>query len=583
MYTRNRLRTKTLRIIRVSAVFLMMISLQAGARGLSQTITLKMENVPLQTLFNELARQSGYNFVYTGQVLEAAERVSIDVRNVSLQRALTICLQGIPLDYMIIDKIVVIKPKALPSSPAHLADSAHLIRGTVLNEKGQPLAGASVKVKGTSKGTSTDNDGTFSIEAGDKSILIISYIGYNPTEVVAGSIASHVLALTPVDASLTETVVTAFGIQKQERSLGYASSTVTAKELTEAGNTNFASALYGKAAGVTIKTAPGGASSAVNVQIRGINSLQYNEPPLFVVDGIILRNEGQAGAAGINNGGFYDDQRIRGNGILDVNPEDIESLTVLKGASATALYGSDAVGGVIVITTKKGARGRAPAVDFNYFGSEEQAAFLPRYQNIYGQGYDVPTNLAVGASADGTFPDAPSPAGFRPNFRAYANFGPKMEGQKVRWWDGSIRPYSPQPDNYKDIFRNGYSSSANVSLSNQTENANYRFSFSRLDYGSIQRESGIQKNTFSLNSTLKLSKNLSTDIIVNYVNTITHDRPYQTNRLAQSFDGFFGREEDTRLVLQKYQTTEGYDWVPYNQTARNPAEAFVIQCAAQSI
>ncbi|RYE27189.1 MAG: SusC/RagA family TonB-linked outer membrane protein [Sphingobacteriaceae bacterium] len=448
------------------------------------------------------------------------------------------------------------------------------VTGTVTDETG-PAPNVSVLVVGKSTGTQTDSRGKYSINVPQGASLRFSFVGYSPKEIVVGNQTVINVQLGATNNQLNEVVVTSFGIKRQERALGYATSTVTAKELTEAGNTNFASALYGKAPGVRLSTSPGGASSAVNLTIRGINSLSSTVQPLLVVDGVIVRNDQQNGTNGANNGGFYDDQRIRGNGILDINPEDIESLTVLKGASATALYGSDASGGVLVITTKKGIKGKGPTVNFNYYGTVEQAAFLPDFQNVYGQGYDRATNLAVGATEEGWIADAKSPTGYRPNFRSYAEFGPKMEGQMVRWWDGSIRAYSPQPNNYRDIFRTGYSSLANVSLSNQTDNADYRISASRLDYDGIQRKSNQQKNTFNLNSTLKLSDKMSVDIIANYVNTLTHNRPYLTNRLAASYDGFFGREEDTKLILDKYQTSQGYSWVPYNQTARNPSEAFV--------
>jgi len=450
------------------------------------------------------------------------------------------------------------------------------VTGTVSDDSG-PVPGASVVIKGTTKGVKTDMNGRFSINAAKGDVLNFSFLGDLPKEVTVGDQNVINIKLAPNNKELGEVVVTSFGIKRQERSLGYATSTVTSKEITEAGNTNFASALYGKVPGLKVVTAPGGASSAVNMQIRGVNSINYQQQPLIVVDGVILRNENQTGAAGVNNGGFWDDQRIRGNGILDINPDDIESISVLKGASATALYGSDATFGVIQITTKKGTKGKGPTVDVNYYGTEEQAAFLPKFQNVYGQGYDRPTNLQVGATEDGWIPDPTSPSGYRPNFRAYADFGPKMDGHLVQWWDGSIRPFSPQPNNYKDIFRTGYSSLANVALSNQTDNYNYRLSASRLDYGSIQRGSDLQKNTFALNSSLKLSKRLSVDLVANYVNTLTHNRPYQTYQLNSSYDGFFGRQEDMNLILQKYQTSQGYAWVPYDQTARNPSEAFMFK------
>ncbi|GAA4788945.1 SusC/RagA family TonB-linked outer membrane protein [Olivibacter ginsenosidimutans] len=448
------------------------------------------------------------------------------------------------------------------------------VSGVISDAKG-PLPGVSILIKGSNRGTTTDVQGRFSIAAASSDVLVFSMIGYTAQEIPVGDQATIKITLQEDAAQLDEVVVTSFGIQRQQRSLGYASSTVTAKEITQAGATNFASALYGKAAGVKITTAPGGATSAVNVQIRGINSINYQSQPLYVVDGVIIRNNGEAGATGANNDGFWSDQRIRGNGILDINPSDIESLTVLKGASATALYGSDAASGAIVITTKKGSKAKGLGVDFNYVGTIENVAFTPKFQNVYGPGYDRETNLSVGATGEGWIPDENSPSGYRPNFRAYANFGPRMDGQQVRWWDGSIRSFVAQPDNYKTIFRTGLSSNANVAISNQTEKVNYRLSYTRLDYNGIQRGSNLQKNTFNLNSSVKLNDKVSTDIVVNYINTKTKNRPYQMNRILSGYDGFFSRAEDMNLILDKYETSEGFKWVPYDQTVRNPDEALV--------
>lgn len=456
------------------------------------------------------------------------------------------------------------------------------VSGKVLDEKGEPLPGAAVKIKGSTAGTSTDVNGLFSLNAPDNAILIISFIGYQTKEVPVSGQNSLTISLKPSSAVLNEVVVTSLGIKREQKSLGYAVSTVTAKQLTEAGNTNFASALYGKASGVKITTSPGGASSAVNVQIRGINSLNYNQQPLYVVDGVTIRNDGQNGATGANNNNYWDDQRIRGNGILDINPGDIESLTVLKGASATALYGSDAASGVVVITTKKGSKARGLGVDVNYNGSVENVAFLPKFQNIYGPGYDRETNIANGANAQGWIPDATSPSGFRPYFRSYASFGPKMEGQQVKWWDGSIRSFTAQPDNYANAYRQGFNSNLNMAISNQTDKINYRLSATRLDYKGTQEGSKQERNTFNLNSTVKLSSKVSTDVVVNFVNTKTHNRPYQLGQVLGSFGGYFSRAEDMDLMKQKFQTSNGYKYALYNQTDRSP-EAFIYNIRAANL
>ena len=251
--------------------------------------------------------------------------------------------------------------------------------------------------------------GRYAISAAEGSVLVFSYIGYKSQEATVGAAATIDIVLQEEDNVLNEVVVTSLGIRREAKSLGYAVSTVTAKEITQAGNTNFGTALYGKVAGVKVTAAPGGASSAVNVQIRGINSLSFNRQPLYVVDGVVIRNDQQNGPAGANNNGglgsagsqgIWNNDRVSGNGMLDINPADIETFTVLKGASASALYGSDAASGVIVITTKKGAKSSGLGIDFNYTGSIEKAAFLPKMQNIYGPGYDAKTSTDHAGDAE---------------------------------------------------------------------------------------------------------------------------------------------------------------------------------------
>jgi len=566
-------------VMKLTTLIMFIALLQCSAKGFSQKINLNETNFPLKKVLQQINKQTGYVFFYDSQDVKD-KVVSVQLKDASVNEALAECLKNQSLTYKIVDKTIVLQQKEIVviDKATNLAVTPVTIKGEVLDDQKAPLPGVTIKVKGGKAITVTDVNGKFSIDVpDDKAVLVFSFIGFESQELPVTAGASMSVIMKATVGGLHEVVVTSFGIKKQQAALGYATSTISSKEITEAGNTNFASALYGKAAGVSVKTAPGGASSAVTIQIRGINSIGYNQPPLYVVDGVIIRNQQQYGSSGFNNNGFYSDQRIEGNGVLDINPSDIESINILKGGSATALYGSDAEGGVIVITTKKGIKGKGPQVEFNYYGTAEQPAFLPNYQNVYGQGYDRATNIALGFNADGSVPDANSPSGWRPNFRAYADFGPKMLGQKVQWWDGSIQSYSPQPNNYRDIFRTGTSSSANLSLSNQTENSDYRISYTRLDYDGIQRESGVHKNTFNLNSTLKLSDKTSVDVVANYVNTITDNRPYQTNRLAQSFDGFFGREEKMGLVEQKYLTSEGFEYAPAENPQYNPAEAFIFR------
>jgi TonB-dependent SusC/RagA subfamily outer membrane receptor len=250
---------------------------------------------------------------------------------------------------------------------------AQAVRGKVISSAdGQPLPGVSVVVKGTNAGTATNADGTYTINVSPKSQLIFSYIGFTSLTVDVNSRSVVDVSMTEDMSSLGELVVTGFGISREQKALGYATSTIAAKDLTNVANTNVANALYGKAAGVRIAAAPGGSTSATNIVIRGVNSITGRSQPLIVMDGIPIR-DGE-----VRNNDYWSDQRQRGNALNEINPEDIESISILKGASAAALYGSEAVNGVVMITTKKGAKGKKGFnVDFNANTSVDRVAYTP--------------------------------------------------------------------------------------------------------------------------------------------------------------------------------------------------------------
>lgn len=549
---------------------ILVMSLDTFANVRSQTkITLNLRAADFKKVLSVIESQSDYRFMFSNRNIPNESKLDINVKDAQISTVMDLILDNSGFTYQeLANNLIVIMPKGAGLKVAIK------VTGKVLDQTGEALIGASVKIKGTSDGVATDENGGFTISAPDDAILVISYVGFKTQEIPVNGKTAITITLQPNDKMMNEVVVTALGIKREQKALGYAVSTITAEQITAAGATNFASALYGKAAGVKITTAPGGATSAVNVQIRGVNSLNYNTQPLYVVDGVQIRNNNETGGAGGNTGDYWSDTRIRGNGILDINPADIDNLTVLKGASATALYGSDASSGVVVITTKKGVRGRGLGVDLNYSNTAERIAFAPKYQNVYGPGYDraANTNTANNGRPDGWIPVG-TDGTVRPNFRAWGQFGPKMDGQMVPWWDGSMHPYSPQPDNYKQLFQKGYNSNLNVSLSNMNEKANYRFSYTRNDYKGIQIGGDQQRNTFNLNSTMKLHNKVSLDVVGGYVNTKVTNRPMQMARLFNAFDGFFSRAEDMAVVFDKYKTSKGYKYVKFNESVYNPEEA----------
>ena len=452
------------------------------------------------------------------------------------------------------------------------------VSGIVKSDKGDPLSGASVLEKGTKNGTTTDGNGQFSINAAPNSTLIISIVDFHPQEVSVMGKNSIEVSMHPGNTELTGVVVTALGIRRQERKVGYATTQVTSKDILKTSPTNFASALYGKAPGVTINTNPGGATSAVSIQIRGINSIGYQRQPLLVVDGVVIRN-GDA-----NNDGYWGgNQRLNGNGLLDINPENIASINILKGAAASALYGSDANFGVIVITTKNGKESKGLGVDLNLSTNVEQVSVTPDLQTEYGPGYDRATNTQAFGSDDSGWihQTVDGKAVVRPIFRAYGQFGPKVDGRQVYWWDGQMRPYVAQPNNWKSFYRTGISSIENIALNSSSEKYNYRFSYTRNDYQGIQIGGKQEKNTFNLNTTYRINSKISTDVVMSYVNEKVHNRPRQISYLTNNYGGFFSPVDYMGLYFDKYKTSKGYKWVDWNNTQLDAEEALKYNIRAK--
>lgn len=444
-----------------------------------------------------------------------------------------------------------------------LAQGKKTITGTVKDSKGVGLLGATVSEKGTTTKTLTDQDGNFTIKITPGATLVISYVGFKPVEVTE----SNQVVITMGDAgnALTEVVVTSLGITKKQKALGYATTTIKAEELTEAGSPNFATALYGKAPGVRIGATPGGATSAVNIQIRGLSSITGKTQPLIILDGIPIR-DGE-----VSNNNYWGDQRVRGNGLLDINPDDIDNISILKGASAAALYGSDAVNGVVLITTKKG-KGFSVEVNANY--SMDNVAYLPRYQNVRGTG--APSWVANGGQdAEGFVYHDLDGNGSKetrglPTFTI--NYGPKFDGKPTIDWDGNIRPYVAQKDAYAGLFQTAHNSNLSVAISQGNANGNVRFSLTRQSNEGVSLGAKNTKNIANLNTTFRFSKRLSTDLMVNYINQHTRNRPYSVDRMINNFTGMMGRFENGGMYLNKYKTSRGYRFVTGTGQSLTPAE-----------
>lgn len=408
---------------------------------------------------------------------------------------------------------------------------AQTIQGTVTDDNGVPLTGASVFEKGTTNGSITDLDGKYKLELRNtESILVISYTGFQEQELLINGRSIIDIELV-AGAVLDEVVVTALGVSKEKKSLGYAVSQIESSEITEVASPNVVSALYGKAAGVQIKTNPSGATAGVNVVIRGNNSITGFNQPLFVVDGIPIDH----GDSDFSRWGGAE----AGNGAADINPEDVESISILKGANASALYGSRAANGVVLITTKSGqGNQRGLGIEISSSYTMEEVAYLPNLQNTFGSGL----NSQVFRTND---------EGENIYHETWPSFGPRMEGQMLRWWDGELRPYSPQPNNIRDIYNTGFTRSNTIALSKSLKNGiNFRLSYTNFGHEGTFPGVEQQRNVFSLNSKIDLADNLDVSVVGNYYDIETTNRP---RRLGGLVAYEWPRSTKLDLVLDRYK------------------------------
>lgn len=430
-------------------------------------------------------------------------------------------------------------------------------KGVVKDASGEAIIGVSVVVKGTTNGTVTGLDGDFKLSNVKKgATLRFTYLGYNALEVVYKGQPLNV-TLQEDSKALDEVVVTALGIKKDAKKLGYAVSTVSSSDLTRTGSSNIAAGLYGKATGVRIQSAPGGGTSAVSISVRGLSSITGNTQPLIILDGVPIHN-GQT-----NNDGYWDNQRINSNGLVDINPEDIDNISILKGAAASALYGSEAANGVVMITTKKGQKGSGTHVDFSATASFDKVAYMPEIQKEFGPGYD---NWALGDTEEAA-------TGFRntrydlnnnhivtPNRETYYSYGARYDSsKKVTYFDGTERAFTPIDHNqWADIFRTGVNQTYNLALTNSSERNNVRFSYTYNDVQAMQYNSNNNKHSFNLNGAFDVTKNIKLNYSASFSSQYIKNRPYRISRLVCNYTGMFGGFTDVKYIREHTMTSLGY-------------------------
>ncbi len=457
--------TRLSRIMRLTTLFLIIGMLQLHATGNSQKISLSVKKASLEKVLTTIELQSGYSFVYKYNDVARKYITNLNLQNVDITVALDACLKEQHLQYTIEKNIIAIKKAApvvlQPQFQVVEEIATDPISGTVVNENGEPMASVSITIKGTKRGGSTDEKGSFSLQVNKGDVLVFSFVGYEQQEVTIGSQTSLSVIMKASKVEMENVVVTALGIKRQTKSLTYSVQEVKGEELTRIRDASFVNSLTGKVAGITINASSGGVGGATRVIMRGAKSISGNNNALYVVDGVPILNSTDISSnrpAGQINDIFsaYGSSDI----ISLLNPDDIESVSMLTGASATALYGSQGQNGVVVITTKSGKAGKT-----NLSLSNSTSFFtpfvMPDFQNTYAQ------------SEPGS----------------YYSWGPKL----------------PEPSTYKprDFFQTGSNVTTSFTLTTGNDKNQTFVSGAMVSAKGIMPSNSLQRYNVSLRNTTK--------------------------------------------------------------------------------
>ena len=454
------------------------------------------------------------------------------------------------------------------------------IRGVVVDAQAAPVAGASVTEKGTANGTTSDAAGNFGLTVRPNAVLVVSIIGFETRNVSTGTETNFTIPLTGTTTELGGVVVTALGISKQRRQLGFSVTEVKGADVARTNEINPINALQGKAAGVQIDQGAGGLFGSSKIVIRGNSTLGTNNQPIFVVDGVIM-----------DNGIFGGTGRDFGNDFKNLNPEDFESISVLRGSAAAALYGSRAIHGVILITSKKGSIKNGIGVSVTQSVTVSDPYAGPRFQNVFGGGTmgafftdnREPNYKPDEAWTTKVFPVDPATGEQyidRQIYRELENWGPRMLGQEVRNYDGTPTRYLPQPDNFLDAFQKGFGTNTNVALEGGTEKSTFRLSYNHNQNEGIVRTNKFSKDAFDVRATHQLTKSINIDAGAAYSRFHGENPPrlggldaFASYNFGKLFSWMLPRNYDTKYWMQKEKYTSIFGGTPDLNDVNEPNKA----------
>ncbi|WP_306570224.1 SusC/RagA family TonB-linked outer membrane protein [Hoylesella nanceiensis] len=455
-------------------------------------VTLKTPNTTLEVVIKKIQKQMNLRFFYDDSLAKVMVN-NIDVKDEKVQNVLNQLLKGKGISFKVEDNVVYLRKENAPVAKEKATDSKRKITGKVLDEAQQPMIGVTVAVKGSTTRAVTDIDGNYQLQTSETApVLQFSHLGYKTKEVKASGKDAITTTMDVDSKALDEVVVTALGIKRDKKMLGYSVQDIKSDALNTTGDPSVVGALSGKVAGLQMNTASTGLGGSTKITIRGNSSLTDNNQPLWIVDGVPFSDNNTSNASAY---GGYD----RGGTSLDINPDDIESISVLKGPNAAALYGSRAGNGVILVTTKKGANKSGFGVSYNGNFTWSSVSQAIKMQNRFGQGSNGAVNYKRNASGD------------IEGLNGELSFGPELDGHEEYNWYGTKSPYQYTGDKLREYFKTGFSQFHTVALGNNNEKGHYRLSIGYNDNKGLFKNETLDKLSIDLNAGTVVNKYLSLD------------------------------------------------------------------------
>ncbi|MCL3782682.1 SusC/RagA family TonB-linked outer membrane protein [Prolixibacteraceae bacterium JC049] len=489
-------------------IFVLMSGLGFGqVRAQENTYSIEVKEQSLEEVFAKVQKLTGYRFFYSDDFVAAKKKISFTAKDLTIQQIVAQIKKLTKLNFKFQkDKLIVVSSKK--KTPRQL-------KGVIRDKKGEAIIGVTIVEKGTTNGVLSRLDGSYEITvSGDDAILSFSFMGFQKQEIPVDGKASINVTLKEDVRALEEVVVSALNIKRNKNSLGYSISQVKSDEVNSAKENNPINSLSGKVSGLQIVQSATGVDGSTRVVLRGVSSLTGNNRPLFVVDGIPM-NASSAGDIGHFGG------RDMGDGLSSLNPEDIESMSVLKGAGAAAAYGSRGANGVILITTKKGRKRKSTGIAFSSSYTIQKPHYYPDLIEGYGQG------------AHGVYTMDPSGMPGK-SYPWIWSWGPKIENQKIKNWLGQEATMTQQGHPFKEFYQNGFAISNTVSMEGGGESSTYRVSITDQRNEGVLPGNELNRQTVNMRGFTKLGKVGEVDGKITYVHHKAKNRPYLAEHPANT-------------------------------------------------